>query len=58
MLAVVFSVALASAALTASAETLQLPRYTKLVEYIESSGTQWINTWFSPTNKNVRIEVT
>jgi len=58
LLAVVFSVALASAALTAGAETRILPRYTKLVEYIESSGTQWINTWFSPTNKNVRIEVT
>ena len=58
LLAVVFSVALASVALTAGAETLQLPRYTKLVEYIESSGTQWINTGFSPTNKNVRIEVT
>ena len=58
LLTVVFSVALASAALTAGAETRILPRYTRLVEYIESSGTQWINTWFSPTNKNVRIEVT
>ena len=58
LLTVVFSVAFASAALTAGAETLPLPRYTKLVEYIESSGTQWINTGFSPTNKNVRIEVT
>ena len=58
LLAVVFSVVLASATLTVGAETLTLPRYTKLVEYIESSGTQWINTWFSPTNKNVRIEVT
>jgi len=58
LLTVVFSVALASVALTAGAETRILPRYTKLVEYIESSGTQWINTWFSPTNKNVRIEVT
>ena len=35
-----------------------LPKGTKFVEYIESSGTQWINTGFSPTNKNVRIEVT
>ena len=51
---------LAFAAASAGAETatLPLPRYTKLVEYIESSGTQYINTGFSPTNKNVRIEVT
>ena len=56
LLTVVFSVALASAALTAGAVTL--PKYTQFVEYIESSGTQWINTGFSPTNKNVRIEVT
>lgn len=48
---------LALAAVSAGAETLPLPRYTKLVEYIESSGTQWINTGFSPTNKNIRIEV-
>ena len=57
LLTVVFFVASAFAALTVGAETLTLPRYTKLVEYIESSGTQWIDTWFSPTNKNVRIEV-
>lgn len=41
-----------------SAGAATLPRQTKLVEYIESSGTQWINTGFSPTNKNIRIEVT
>ena len=57
LLTVVFFVASAFAALIAGAETRTLPKYTKLVEYIESSGTQWINTWFSPTNKNVRIEV-
>lgn len=34
-----------------------LPKGTKFVEYIESSGTQWINTGFSPSNANVRIEV-
>ena len=54
-----FGVCLVSLALSAhvvSAGTL--PKGTKFVEYIESSGTQWINTWFSPTNKNVRIEVT
>lgn len=49
-------VSLALSAHVVSAGTL--PKGTKFVEYIESSGTQWINTWFSPTNKNVRIEVT
>lgn len=29
----------------------------KFVEYIESSGTQYINTGFFPTNKNVRLEM-
>ena len=29
-----------------------------VVEYIESSGTQCINTGFSPVNKNVRLEMT
>lgn len=48
-------VSLALSAHVVSAGTL--PKGTKFVEYIESSGTQWINTWFSPTNKNVRIEV-
>lgn len=56
MLAVVFSATLSSATLVA--DVVPLPRHTKIVEYIESSGTQWINTGFSPTNKNVRIEVT
>ena len=49
-------VSLALSAHVVSAGTL--PKGTKFVEYIESSGTQWIDTWFSPTNKNVRIEVT
>ena len=55
LLAVVFSVALASAALTAGAEQ---PRTIKFIDYIESSGTQYINTGFSPTHKNVRLEMT
>ena len=51
--------ALALAALSPSdAYAGTLPRGTKFVEYIESSGTQWINTGFSPSNANVRIEVT
>ncbi len=33
-------------------------RHIKFVEYIESSGTQCIDTGFSPTNKNVRLEMT
>lgn len=48
-------VALALSAHDVSASTL--PKGTKFVEYIESSGTQWINTGFSPSNANVRIEV-
>ena len=55
LLAVVFSVALASVALTAGAES---PGTIKLVEYIESSGTQYINTGFSPLSKNVKLEMT
>lgn len=48
-------VSLALSAHVVSAGTL--PKGTKFVEYIESSGTQWINTGFSPSNTNVRIEV-
>ena len=55
LLTVVFSVALASAALTAGAEQ---PRTIKFIDYIESSGTQYINTGFSPTHKDVRLEMT
>ena len=47
---------LALAAASAGADTL--PKGTKFIEYLESSGTQWINTGFSPSNANVRIEVT
>lgn len=41
---------LALAAASAGADTL--PKGTKFIEYLESSGTQWINTGFSPSNKN------
>lgn len=47
---------LALAAASAGADTL--PKGLKFVEYIESSGTQWINTGWTPTNRNVRIEMT
>ena len=46
----------ALAAASAGADTL--PKGFKFVEYIESSGTQWINTGWTPTNRNVRIEMT
>ena len=55
LLTVVFFVALASVALTAGAEQ---PGTIKFIDYIESSGTQYINTGFSPTHKNVRLEMT
>ena len=55
LLTVVFSVALAIATLTAGAAQ---PGTIEFVDYIESSGTQYIDTGFSPSNKNVRIEAT
>jgi len=50
-----FAVALCAAAPSLDAATL--PRFAKLVEYIQSDGSQWINTGFTPSNNNVRIEV-
>ena len=55
LLAVVFSVAFASVALTAGAAQ---PGTIEFVDYIESSGTQYIDTGFSPSNTNIRIEAT
>ena len=55
LLTVVFSVALASAALTVGAAE---PGTIEFVDYIESSGTQYIDTGFSPSNTNIRIEAT
>ena len=49
-------VALALSAHVLNAGTL--PEGMEFVDYIESSGTQYIDTGFSPSNKNVKIEVT
>ena len=52
LLTVVFFVALASVALTASAVQ---PGTIEFVDYIESSGTQYIDTGFSPSNKKALL---
>ena len=40
------------------ADAAVMPGDVKLVEYIQSNGSQWIDTGFAPSNKNIRIEVT
>ena len=50
--------ALALCALTTASAGAVQPGTIEFVDYIESSGTQYIDTGFSPSNKNVKIEVT
>ena len=56
LLALPLALCLSAAASVSRADTSS--GVVKFVEYIESSGTQFIDTGWTPTNRNVRIEAT